>query len=360
MAKRILYIVPHRLQRSPGQRFRCEHFIPILEQNGYEITYSYMLSAWDDVYFYKRGAYLIKLLIFCKAFFRRVRDVFRASRYDVVFVYREAFMIGTTYFEKLYAKRAGALFFDFDDSIWLKDTSEGNQNLEWLKKPEKTNDIIRLANLVIVGNEYLAKHALQFSKSVVVIPTLINTEYHIPSQQKKSSSAICIGWTGTETTHKHFLYLTPVLQNLQEKYGDSIILRVISNKKLETDALTISWKQWSVKTEISDLHDIDIGIMPLPNDEWSQGKCGFKGLQYMALGIPTVMSPVGVNTSIIAHEKNGFLADSPEEWLQILENLIQNAQLRKQIGEEGRNTIVQEYSVHAYEKEYLALFHTHS
>ncbi|MFO7869027.1 MAG: glycosyltransferase family 4 protein [Bacteroidales bacterium] len=356
MPKKILYIVPHRYARSPGQRFRCEHFIPHLQKNGYNITYSYLLSKWDDTYFYKKGAYFFKSIIFIKALLRRIRDIFRAPFYDIIFVYREAFMVGTCFFEKIFNLCSGALIYDFDDSIWLHDTSEGNKNLSWLKKPSKTNAIISFADLTIVGNHYLAQHAQQFSKNVVVIPTTINTRYHIPLPKNRNKSPIIIGWTGTDTTHRHLQTIEPVLEKIFNKYGASVQFHVISNVPYVSKSVPIVWKKWSLDNEIETLSQFDIGIMPLPNDAWSQGKCGFKGLQYMSLEIPTVMSPVGINIDIISHSHNGFLAHTEQEWLEALELLIENEHTRTIIGQKGRKTIITNYSVDAYKKTYVDLF----
>lgn len=353
--KRILYIVPHRPDRSPGQRFRCEHFIPILQQNGYEITYSNLLTAWDDKYFYQPKRYAIKAFIFCKAFLRRCFDVLRARKYDCIFIYREAFMIGTTLFERGLAKSRKPIIFDFDDSIWISDISEGNKNLSWMKRSSKTGEIIALSKLVIVGNQYLADHAKLFNNNVEIIPTTIDTNYHKPTE-KQAKETVCIGWTGSETTIRHFKLIIPVLKRIKEKYGDMVSFIQISNVTSECPEIGLETVVWNAKDEIAQLQRIDIGIMPLPDDAWAKGKCGFKGLQYMALEIPTIMSPVGVNTEIIDDGKNGFFATTDDEWFAILCKLIDDADLRKNIGEEGRKTIVARYSIDSQKEKYLSLF----
>lgn len=353
--KRILYIVPHRPDRSPGQRFRCEHFIPILQQNGYEITYSNLLTAWDDKYFYQPKRYAIKAFIFCKAFLHRCFDVLRARKYDCIFIYREAFMIGTTLFERGLAKSGKPIIFDFDDSIWISDISEGNKNLSWMKRSSKTDEIIALSKLVIVGNQYLADHAKLFNNNVEIIPTTIDTNYHKPTE-KQAKETVCIGWTGSETTIRHFKLIIPVLKRIKEKYGDMVSFIQISNVTSECPEIGLETVVWNAKDEIAQLQRIDIGIMPLPDDAWAKGKCGFKGLQYMALEIPTIMSPVGVNTEIIDDGKNGFFATTDDEWFAILCKLIDDADLRKNIGEEGRKTIVARYSIDSQKEKYLSLF----
>jgi glycosyltransferase involved in cell wall biosynthesis len=134
---------------------------------------------------------------------------------------------------------------------------------------------------------------------------------------------------------------------------------VISNEKPSFHLPNLEFVKWKKETEINDLKSFSIGIMPLVKDQWSEGKCGFKGLQYMSLGIPTIMSPVGVNTEIIEHGKNGIIASNDEDWSQALEMLIVNAEFRKQIGRNGKLTISERYSVISQKKQYLDFFKNH-
>ncbi len=351
--KKVLAIVQHRKGRSPGQRFRFEHYIKVLEENGYEIIFSNIISEKDDKTFYSHGKYFAKLMIVIKSFFHRCKDVRLAKKCDVVFIYREAYMLGTTYFEKRLSKLKTPVIFDFDDSIWLNDTSEGNQNLAWMKKPEKTSEICKYSDLVMVGNQYLADYAKQFNPNVVIIPTTINTDYHKFSPVDKPEDKICIGWTGTTTTVKHYETAIPVLKRLKEKYGDNVYFKVIVNHAEWNRDIDVKLSTWTRESEISELCEFDIGIMPLPDDEWSQGKCGFKGLQCMSLEMPVVMSPVGVNTEIVKHGVNGFLASTNDEWFEHLCSLIESTELRKKIGQEGRKTIEKDFSVNVWEKRFL-------
>ncbi len=354
--KKILFIVHHRLQRSPGQRFRFEQYLPALREAGYEVEISNILSEKDDKIFYSSGNYLGKFRIMAQSFIQRMTDAQRSKEFDVVFVYREAFMLGTILFEGLFAQSSAKLVFDFDDSIWINDTSEGNKNLSWMKNPDKTRGIIKLADTVIVGNEYLANYSHQFNPQTVIIPTTIDTSYHKPLPDKSHRATVCIGWTGTSTTLRHFIDIEPVLLQIKQKYGDRVCFKLINNVEYRNHDLELETTQWSLDREIEDLSDIDIGIMPLPDDQWAKGKCGFKGLQYMALEIPTIMSPVGVNTSIIQHGENGYLASSPEEWLSTLSMLIESAELRRTIGQNGRKTIIEHYSVESMKDRYVELF----
>jgi glycosyltransferase involved in cell wall biosynthesis len=148
----------------------------------------------------------------------------------------------------------------------------------------------------------------------------------------------------------------PVLKKLRKKYGDRLVFRLISDQKYNGELEGLENIAWNKNTEVKDLDQIDIGIMPLPNDDWSKGKCGFKGLQYMALGKPAVLSPVGVNTEIISHGQNGFLADSPEEWETILSALIEDDSLRKTIGERGRQTVEERFSHRSQKQRYVQIY----
>lgn len=344
LKKKLLYIAPHRPGRSPGQRFRFEQYQDFLEEKGFEITYSFIVNAWDDRILYSKGRYCLKLWIALKAIIIRLYDWMRCGKYDVVLIYREANFLGNIFFEKRFAASKVPVLFDFDDAIWLNDVSDGNKNLKWLKRPEKTAEIVALSHLVIVGNQYLASYARQYNNKVTIIPTSVNTDYHKMKPYHKNGS-VCIGWTGSSTTIKHFEEARPFLKQLKVKYGNKVSFKVIVDIPINDHELGFSSTIWSADSEIDELNAIDIGIMPLPDDKWSKGKCGFKGIQYMALAKPTVMSPVGVNTEIIEDGENGFLAATADEWIVKLSQLIESEELRERLGKNGQQTIVDKYSV---------------
>jgi len=341
------------MNRSPGQRFRFEQYAGFLKENGYDITYSNIISEKDDALFYSRGKLFIKLVILLKSIFVRIRDVFRASGYDIIIIYREALMLGTTVFEWMFARSRASIIFDFDDAIWLHDVSEGNESLRWMKKPAKIASIIKFSDTVFAGNDYLASYAAGINTNTIVIPTVINTDYHKKISYSGNKDAVCIGWTGTSTTIKHLDQALPVLRELKNIYSDRIYFKIIADIPYSIEDIDIISVKWNIDTEIEDLSEIDIGIMPLPDDEWAKGKCGFKGLQYMALEIPTIMSPVGVNKMIINDGVNGFLADTKEEWIEKAGKLIDSEELRKEMGKKGRETVLKNYSVESQKHNYL-------
>ena len=284
-----------------------------------------------------------------------MKDLINAKKYDIIFVQREAFMTGLIMYERGFSRRS-KLIFDFDDSIWLPNVSKGNRKLSWLKKPEKTRDIIGFSHLVIAGNAYLAEYAQQFTDNVVVIPTVIDTDVYQPVEKPINPDKICIGWTGSPTTLPQFTTYLSVLHKIKRKYGSRVYFKMVGVPQFTDKFLEVSGIPWKAETEVQDLQEIDIGVMPLPKNKWTTGKCGCKGLQYMALGLPTVMSPVGVNTEIIQDGENGFLAYNEDQWVEKLSQLIESAQLRKDLGSKGRQTVIMKYSVEANKDLYLSHF----
>lgn len=351
--KKILFIVAHRPGRSPGQRFRFEQYLDYLGEKGFSYDFSFLLSENDDRVFYSQGNYFRKFLIFLKSILLRFSDLRRLKNYDIVFIYREAVMFGSAFFEKRFKKKGARIILDFDDAIWLMDVSEGNKKLSWLKRPSKTADILKLSDMAFVGNSHLAAYAEQYNQNVKIVPTTLDIQ-KMNIKKDVANGKICIGWTGSHTTLKHFELAIPFLKRIAEKFP--VKIKIISDISLDNSELEFDFCRWNKDTEMEDLSDFDIGIMPLPDDEWARGKCGFKGLQYMAIGIPAVLSPVGVNTEIIQDGENGFLARNDDEWIEKLSQLIESADLRKKIGAAGRQTVEERYSFNAWKDNYVGYF----
>jgi glycosyltransferase involved in cell wall biosynthesis len=232
--------------------------------------------------------------------------------------------------------------FDFDDAIFVSYRSPSNGYLSYLKFASKTKTICRIASHVMVGNAYLADYARQVNDRVTVIPTTIDTEkYRVPPPGNSSGPPV-IGWTGSHSTVQHLDTLRGALKKLAER--ESFRLRVIGTPAYDCPPVDVEAMRWRADTELEDLSAIDIGVMPLPDDRWSKGKCGLKALQFMALGIPTVCSPVGVNTDIIQDDQNGFIAGTEDEWVEKLSRLLRSRELRQRLGHAGRVTVEQKYS----------------
>lgn len=353
----ILVVASHRPGRNPSQRYRIEQFVPYWERHGVRVEYAWLIDEEDDEAFYTQGRLIDKARILLKSIRRRAAHVRRARSFDLIFLQREALMIGSIRFERAFAATGVPMIYDFDDAIWHMDVSDANRRLKWLKDPGKTPRIMALATHVIAGNEYLAGFARAHNPRVEVIPTVIDTERYVPlAPAARPDGKVIIGWTGSYTSAGHLRLAIPVLLGLQREFGDRIGFRFISDRAIEVPGLDVENVRWSSATEPEDIAPIDIGIMPLPDTEWSRGKCGFKGLQCMAMAKAVVLADVGVNRTIIQDGVNGMLARNDAEWTDRLRQLITNADLRHRLGAEARRTVERHYSTLAWRDRYLELF----
>jgi len=350
---KVLFIAAHRPNRSPSQRYRFEQYFDFLREKGFECELSFILNERDEKVFYSPGNIFQKFLITLKSARTRWTDVKNANMYDIIFVQREAFMTRSFFFEKQFSKSKAKLVFDFDDSIWLLDTSDANKIWQWLKSAKKTSKIISLSNLIFAGNKYLGDYAKQFNSNVKIIPTTIDTSIFKREKEYTNNERICIGWSGSHTTIKHFEAAIPFLKKIKQKYGDKVCFKVMGDAEYENKDLGIKGIPWSSETEVPILSGFDIGIMPLPDDQWVKGKCGLKGLSYMSLEVPTIMSGVGVNTEIIKDGINGFIANTDEEWVNKISQLTDSFELRKTLGKNGRKTVEDNYSLESQKMNYF-------
>jgi glycosyltransferase involved in cell wall biosynthesis len=195
---------------------------------------------------------------------------------------------------------------------------------------------------VVVGNEYLAAYARGFNDRVTVIPTTIDLDEYLPHETYVDRSPVAIGWSGSRTTLAHLRTLDRVLRQVAAQVP--VRLHVIGTDVYPIEGVEAHVAEWRPDTEIPELSRFDIGVMPLPDEEWARGKCALKALQYMAMGVPTVTSPVGVNADIIRDGENGLLASTEEEWVAKLVALVQDARLREHLGRAGRITVEKEYA----------------
>jgi glycosyltransferase involved in cell wall biosynthesis len=356
---KILFLVPYPLQEAPSQRFRFEQYFEILASQGHTIKTQSFLSSHNWQLFFKTGNPLQKALTLIRGFLKRFFALLIVPSYDFIFIHREAAPIGPPIFEwiltKILRKR---IIYDFDDAIWLTDRVQESPLLKILKWRQKIKDICRWSYRVSCGNEYLRSFALQYNSNTINNPTTIDCKNkHNPAlyESKKNNDQVVIGWTGSHSTLKYLHAIEPVLQKLENQFP-FISFLIIADQPPPIHLERLTFIKWNPQTEIVDLLKMDIGIMPLPDDEWSKGKCGFKALQYMALEIPSVVSPVGVNTSIINHECEGFLCRSNEEWLSALERLIVDKDLRMKLGKAGHKKVIDHYSVSSNTSNFLSLF----
>lgn len=339
-AMRIAFLTSGRL--VPSSRFRILPFVPHLQRLGHDCL---VLPSRPEKYaslplFGFRLSGLLKRR-------NRRRDLTTLERWspDVVVLERELFSDATIDVEQALRHIAKRLVLDIDDGLFVLSR-------------RKFEMLCGLSDHVIAGNDLLADRVRPINPRVTVIPTCVDLpryETGVRSREKNSPavnhrSPLILGWTGTAANISYLEVLREPLMTLSREFAFE--LRVIAEsdrplRQLQFERVGISTRfvRWSEATEVADLLAFDVGLMPMPDNEWTRYKCGLKILQYMAAGVPAVASPVGVNSQIIHHGENGWLAKSPDNWLTILRQLLSDADLRRSVVPSAMQTVAENYSV---------------
>lgn len=354
--KQVLFIVPYPEGLAPSQRFRVEQYFPLLKERriGYALRPFLDEAAWNSLY--KGGAAWRKGWSVLRGFLKRLRTVlFEAPAYQTIFIHREAAPLGPPVFEwwltKVWKKK---VVYDFDDAIWIPNISQENKMAVRLKAFWKVSRICKWSAVVAAGNDFLAAYAVKSGAGEVqVLPTVVDTGNRYIPLPKPAADLPIIGWTGSHSTLKYLDNLIPVLQKLEKKVAFSFL--VIADKDPRLPLKNYRFIKWNAATEIEDLNKMDIGIMPLTADAWSEGKCGFKLIQYEAMAIPALATAIGVNSRIIDNGNTGFLCESAEQWMDALLLLLKDNQLRQTFGKAGRKKIIAEYSLRSQSELFLKL-----
>lgn len=312
----ILFIVPS-IDRA-STRYRVVQYLEYLHGSGH--TYSLkeisrQARRWGD-------------------FFTRIR------RADLIFIQKKIFSPIEMLFIRTFAKK---IIFDFDDSIMFKDLPAGDAAMR--RQSRRFGRMARMADLIICGNEYLRFNTEPYNPNLRILPTPIDmNRYVMKPPSSHGNRAVTIGWIGSRVTLKYLQEISPALTAVAKKYPNTC-LKIVADEFIDVEGMEVIRQPWSDANEIADLHSFDIGLMPLTDDRWTRGKCGFKLLQCMAVGLPVVCSPVGMNREIVMDGVDGFWANNQEEWIEKLTILIENHSLRKTMGAKGRQKVVEKYSL---------------
>jgi len=352
---RILFLAPYPANESPSQRYRFEHYFSFLTSNRIEYDYKSFLdmSTWKVIF--KQGHYFKKVTGILYGFIQRFFQLFILYKYNYIYIHREASPAGPPVFEWIISKiLRKKIIYDFDDAIWIPATSIYNKAASSFKNFGKVAKICKWSYKISVGNSYLAQFALQYNKNVFIIPTVVNTETVHNKLQDQQTTRPAVGWTGSFSTLKYLDIVTETIKELQAKFDFKFI--VIADKDPQLPLDNYVFIKWNKNSETNDLLNFHIGIMPLYDDEISKGKCGFKAIQYMSLGIPAIVSPVGVNTEIVTDGFDGFVCASKPGWSSKIEKLLVDSALRQQMGMAARKKVENNYSVKATSQMFLDLF----
>ncbi len=229
---------------------------------------------------------------------------------------------------------------EFDDAIYLT-------------HPRKLPKVIQRASAVIAGNQTLADYSKQYNQNVHIVPTVLDSQNFQP-RKKTAREKLIIGWSGIEYNFKYIHTLGSIFSRLAKKYPVEIVILAASPPR-DFD-FPFTFEKWNEKTEVDQIGQFDIAVMPLEMDEWCKGKCGLKLLQYMSLEIPSIATPIGVNSEIVKEGENGFTAISQEQWEHSLVRLIEDPSLRTRLGKAARQTVVDEYSLEVWFPKILNLY----
>ena len=322
-----------------SSRVRSYQYLTYLKDRGLNITVSEFFSDEYLLALYKSGSH--KIFIILKAYLRRLLTLFKAGSYDLLWIEKELFPWLPAWTEQLLKLLGIRYIVDYDDAIFHKYDINKNRFIRWVLG-SKIDTVMALSNCVFVGNDYLGERAKSAgAPSVVKVPTVVNTDVY--EVKRLHQDKLVIGWIGTPITVKYLHIVSNALTELNREIPFS--LRLIGSGDFDIGDVDVQTVEWNEQTEVDEIQKFDIGIMPLPNEPWERGKCGYKLIQYMACGKVVVASPVGENARIVDHGTDGFLATSTKEWIDALRFLMKDKESRENMGNKARIKVEQQYSL---------------
>lgn len=330
----------HRYDRTSASfRARCECYRPFLEEAGIPHRFHSLL---DGNYLARKYSHRrVSVIAVAAAYFRRAWTVLRLKKSDVAIVHLELFPYLPGIFERYLAWRGITLIYDFDDPFFHLYDQHASGLVRFLFS-NKIRRIIRLANSVIAGNRYLESYARKEGRDVCIIPSVIDLErYPATRTWSASGNSFTIGWIGTPATSPQLKAIHEALVAFCKTRDVKVVL--VGPGDVQLDGVPLEVRPWTEESEVGNIMEFDVGIMPLFDTPFNRGKGGMKIIQYMACGIPAVVSPVGFNTEIVRHGENGFLASTGDDWIKYLATLYDQRQLLPELGRAARQTVERAY-----------------
>jgi glycosyltransferase involved in cell wall biosynthesis len=358
----MLVLCPFPQGVAAGQRLKYEQYFDDWRAMGFDIDVSSFMdrTMWANAY--TRGNFGAKVLGVLRGHARRIRDMFRIGRYDVVYVFMWVTPFGTSLLERLTRALAKRLIYDVEDNILVEQALPKAYNpnylIRLLKGPGKARYLIRTADHVIASSPFLNDFCMKINerRQCAYISSSVDTDRFLPVNPYANDRPVTVGWTGTFSSKVFLDMLRGVFQQLAKR--TPYRLKVIGNFDYELDGVDLEVVRWTREREVEDLQSFDIGVYPLPIDDWVLGKSGLKAIQYMAFGLPTVATDVGTTPLLITDNVNGLLVKTDDDWLAALERLIRDAGLRRRLGEAARQSVVENYSTKAIAGMYRQVLQT--
>ena len=347
--KRMLVLCPFPQKVAAGQRLKYEQYFERWRANGWEIDVSSFMDKkmWSIVY--QKGHFISKIMGVLRGHLRRLYDLYRIPSYDLIYIFMYVTPLLTSTTERLARAQAKRLIYDIEDNIHVQQNSYSQINpnpiVKFLKWPGKVKYLIRAADHVITSSPFLNIDCKRITTTgyCSYVTSSLDIERYKPKSEYSNDNKVIIGWTGTHSSKEYLDQLSNVFLRLAERV--SFKLRVIGNFKYDLPGIDLEVVEWSIDREISDLQSFDIGVYPLPLDNWVHGKSGLKAIQYMAIGLPCVATEVGTTPMLITDNVNGKLVKTEDEWVDALEKLVREPESRRRIGEQARRDAVSNYSL---------------
>ena len=322
-----------------SSRLRFFQYLPYLEKMGFSFT---IRPFFGDRYL--EGLYDGKVPLFSvlRSYIARFTTILNAKRFDAIWMEAELFRWLPAWVEEALFPAGVPIVVDYDDAIFHWYEVQRFPGVCRLLG-QKINRIMAMADLVVVGNDYLGKRArLAGARRIENVPSVVDIDrYFVVS--RNVSRRLTVGWIGTPVTAKFLFHIAAALQDIVRVFGVRII--AVGANPQQLHGLPVEVRPWQENTEVAEIQDFDVGLMPLPDEPYERGKCGYKLIQYMACGKPVVASPVGMNTEIVRHGENGFLATTTDEWIDALSHLLEDPNLRFRMGQAGRSMVESAYSL---------------
>lgn len=356
---RMLVLCPFPQGVAAGQRLKYEQYFDDWRALGWDVDVSSFMDSGLWQVAYEPDHYARKALGVLRGHVRRLRDLARVRRYDLVYVFMWVTPFGTSLMERVVRALARSVIFDVEDNVVLgQDLPKGynpNAIVARLKGPGKAMYLIRTADHVIASSPFLRDTCMQDygARASTYISSSVDTSRFLPRSGSEGTRKVTVGWTGTYSSRVYLDSLRTVFQRLAQRVD--FRLRVIGNFDYELPGVDLDVVRWSREREVEDLQELDIGVYPLPNDDWVMGKSGLKAIQYMAFGLPTVASDAGMTPMIIRDGENGLLVRDDDQWIYALERLIGDPLLRRRLGDAARKDAVAKYSMAAIGSQYLGV-----
>jgi glycosyltransferase involved in cell wall biosynthesis len=328
-------------------RFRISQFVGPLKEYGIDVTLRPLLNSRTFAELYRPAALPRSAMALVGAMVRRMDDILKARKFDALFVQREAMLIGPPLVEWLAMRVGGCpMVLDLDDATYLSYRSPTYGRLgSALKWFGKTDDLIRWAQIVTCGNSLIASYVTAQGKPAMVIPTVVDLDLFTPKAKPALGEIPILGWIGTHSTYPFLESIYPALQELARTHPFRLKVIGAGKQTISIPGVEVESLNWSMDREVEDFRSFDIGLYPMLEDDWSVAKSGFKAIQYMAVGIPYVTTPVGTLLEIGEPGTTHLFADNQDEWSTALSTLLTDADLRRRMGIAGRKHALQNYGI---------------